>query len=140
MNAVSYIAVSPYVFFIGVPRTAKGRDKAKLVNIAAVMEYGATIKPRHAQALAVPVSRNAKNLVKRYGSIRDIPDLVHPKGSRVLGRAFKRKFVILFILMSESVIPPRPFIETTYREQRPKILLTWRRASIMTMRGKRFVA
>jgi hypothetical protein len=65
MNAVNYKTISPFLFFIGVPRTEKNKDGVPMANIAAVHEFGATIRPKNARMLAIPVSKEAARMARR---------------------------------------------------------------------------
>jgi hypothetical protein len=137
-DAVSYVIVTPTTFFVGVPRSAGGKDRTPFVNIAAVHEYGATIKPRKVRALAIPVSRKASELAKQNRGVRNIPGLFRPKGTKVLALSKGKGFEIMFILRKQSVIPPRPFIRPTAQLYRPRMARRWREAIRATVKGIRY--
>lgn len=134
MQAVSSVRLGPLSFFVGVHR-----GKGAIVNIAAVHEFGATIKPRKAKALAIPTSRKAKELSRQHGGTRNIPGLFRPKGTKVLAISRGTHFEIMFILSSQVVIPPRPFIEPSFADARHRMKREWEWAVISALRGKKYV-
>lgn len=134
MQAVSSIRVGPLSFFVGVPR-----NKGLLVTIATTQEFGATIRPRKAKALAIPVSRKAKELSRKHGGIRNIPGLFRPKGTKVLAISKGKTFEIMFILSQQTVIPPRSFIEPSFADARHRMKREWEWAIISALRGKKYV-
>jgi hypothetical protein len=142
MQAISAITLAPTVFFVGVPRKpGKGGGSFSLAKLAAVQEFGITIKPRKGRALAVPVSRQATDLARQYKGIRNIPGLFRPANTRVLALPVGAGgFEIMFILMTESVIPPRPFVSVTFERSRRKIARRWEMAVVQAMRGQRYAA
>jgi len=141
MNSVGYKVVSPFVFFIGVPRTAKHSSGAKMVNIAAVQEYGATIRPKKAKILAIPVTREAQRLSRQHRGVRNIPGLFRPGNKKILARAgSKGGFEVLFILKEQVVIPPRPFIQTTFQDEQSAISRRWQKGASDALKGRRYVA
>ena len=137
-DAVSYKVVTPTTFFVGVARSAGRKDRTPFVSIAAVHEYGATIKPRKRRALAIPVSRKASELAKQNRGVRNIPKLFRPKGTSVLALPKGKGFEIMFILRKQSVIPPRPFVAPTAQLYRPKMAGRWKGAIKATIRGNRY--
>ena len=140
LQAVDSITISPSTFFVGVPRTAGKKDGTSMVNIAAVHEFGATIRPVSASALTIPVTREASELAREHGGVGEIPGLFRPKGTKVLARKKGKGFEIMFILKDEVVIPPRPFIEPSLDRVRHKMKRQWERAIIAALRGKRYAA
>jgi len=86
----------------------------------AVHELGATILPKKAKALAVPIHPNAKARTLREGqSIRDaFPDLVyikrksgHPLLVKPAGRGMQHgRMDVYFVLVPKVTIPKRPFL------------------------------
>lgn len=134
MQGVSSIRIGPLSFFVGIPL-----NKGLLVTIATSQEFGATIKPRKAKSLAIPVSREAKELSRRHGGTRNIPGLFRPKGTMVLAISKGKTFEIMFILSQEIVIPPRPFIEPSFADARHRVKREWEWAVISALRGKKYV-
>ena len=145
MHAVDYVMPSKNVFFVGVPRRAKSgsgkRGKVKMINIAQVLHDGVTIRPKKRRALAIPVTREASKLLAEHRSVRRIPGLFRPKGTMVLARGGGRGgFEILFVLLRKSVIPPRPFITTTFADERPVMLKRFEKALKLGVRGQKYSA
>ena len=134
MQGITSVRLGPMAFFIGVPR-----NKGLLVISATTQEYGATIKPVRAKALAIPTSREAAELARRHGGTGNIPGLFHPKGSKVLAMDKGNYFQIMFILSQQIIIPPRPFIEPSFKDARHRMKREWEWAVISAMRGKRYV-
>ncbi len=134
MQGIESIRVGPLTFFVGVPR-----NKGLLVTIATSQEFGATIKPRKAKALAIPTSREAKELSRRHGGTGNIPGLFRPKGTRVLAMDKGKHFQIMFILSQQTVIPPRPFIEPSFADAQHRMKREWEWAIISALRGKKYV-
>lgn len=135
MQGIESMRIAPAAFFVGVPR-----NKGMLVIIAAVHEYGKTIRPVKAKALAIPVSRFAKEQARRYGGVGNIPGLFRPKGKKILALSAGFKGIVpMFILMKQTVIPPRPFIEPSFRDARHRMKREWEWAIISALRGKRYV-
>lgn len=143
MHSIMAKRLSSLHFFVGVPRTETGADGVSMVNIAAVHEYGARIRPKRAKALVIPVSREAVRLARQYGGVSNIPGLFRPRHngqpSSVLairvGKTGKR-LRILFILRKESVIPPRSFIQSTFREELPAMQERLKTAARFTLQGR----
>lgn len=107
-----------YRYGIAIWRSAKDRDGKSLINIAKVQEHGATIRPRNARALSIPLTRKAK----RAGSPRNYPNELTFIKSRTQGRGVVgvlvdyegrrqkgRKSRAAYILVTSVTIPPRPF-------------------------------
>ena len=135
MQGIESIRIAPAAFFVGIPR-----NKGKLVMIAAVHEYGKTIRPVKAKALAIPVSRFAAEQARRYGGVGNIPGLFRPKGKRILAlSAGFAGIVPMFILSKQTVIPPRPFIEPSFKDASHRMRREWQWAVISALRGKRYV-
>ena len=140
MNAVDFKTIGEMMFFIGIPRRAKSRDGLKLVNIAMVHEKGATIKPKKAKMLCVPLTKAASRLARKHGGVRNIPGLFRPEGTKVLAMPTKGGFKPVFVLLPKSVIPPRPFVEPTLRAHRAQMTKRWLAAADATMRGEPYRA
>lgn len=135
IHGIEAVPISRAAFFVGIPI-----NKGLLVKIAAVHEYGATIRPRKAKALAIPVSRFAAEQARRYGGVGNIPGLFRPKGKRILALSAGFKGIVpMFILMKQTVIPPRPFIEPSFRDARHRMKREWEWAIVSALRGKRYV-
>ena len=134
MQAVSSIRLGPLSFFVGIPL-----NKGLLVIIATTHEFGRTIRPRKAKALAIPTSREAKELSRRHGGTGNIPGLFRPRGTRVLAMDKGKHFQIMFILSKEVVIPPRPFIAPSFADARHRMKREWEWAVISALKGKKYV-
>src|SRR5574342_398005 len=96
-------------------------NDADLVTIAAVHEYGATIRPKTAQWLTIPLITAAKN--KRAGDFGDELFFYQPKGKdyAFLGRKNGDSVENVFLLMKEVTIPERSFLRTGFDENVNKI-------------------
>ena len=139
MNSISLIMTKKGFYFIGVPRTVKNEAGVDLINIGKVMEFGATIKPKKAQALTIPLSREASRMAKDAGGVKNIPNLFRPKGTRILALPEGDGFKPMFVLMKQVVIPPRPFITTTYNDNRMHFINNLRKAAKMAVKGRRYI-
>ncbi|QGF21710.1 tail completion protein [Bacillus phage vB_BcM_Sam46] len=92
---------------------------ADMVTIAAVHEYGTTIKPKNAEWLTLPLIPAAKG--KRAS---DFPDLVFYKtddDTAFLGRKVGKEMQNVFILVKSVTIPERSFIRTGFDKNVDKI-------------------
>lgn len=139
MNSINYVIINKDTFFIGIPRTAKNPNNVEMVYIAAVMEFGATIRPKKAQALAIPLNREAARMAQQAGGVGKIPGLFKPKGTQILAIPDGQKFKPMFMLLRKVVIPPRSFIATTYNENYLKFRNNYRMAAIAALRGKLYL-
>jgi len=135
MNSFKDIPLSPTMYFVGVPPGKKNESGIDMAGIAEVHEFGAVIKPKSGQALAVPVSREAAQLARKHGSVRNIPGLFRPHGTKVLALKKGAGFEIMFILMKETRIPPRPSLSTTFEDQKGRLKHRWTEAAKDAMRG-----
>lgn len=141
-NSIAVTPVGPDFIHVGVP-TTKGRY---IVNIATVHEFGAFIRPRHARALALPVSREAARLYKIFKTVGRIPGLFHPKGTNVLAMRdrnatadsnIRNSLKVMFVLRTAVRIPARSFIGTTFREMREVFRLNIAIAVKSVLAGRR---
>jgi len=139
MNSVSSMKISPHVFFVGIPMRGRGGGKRR-VSIAMTHEFGATIRPKKAKVLTIPVSREASRLAREHKGIRNIPGLFSPKGKMILARSSGGKLEALFIMKTKVVIPARPAIGPGFEDQKGHIKNRIRDAVRSTVRGKRYVA
>ena len=137
--SVKDFVVNPHAFFIGVPRGEKNSDGQEIVRIATIHEFGGTIKPKRAKALAIPLSRKASMLSRRHGGVRNIPGLFKLGNSNVLAIPDGTGFESLFILKDKVVIPQRAFIEPSYRRAQPEMKRNWGRAAKAAIKGDQFV-
>lgn len=135
MGSIKDILLTPKMYFVGVPPGKKNESDIDMAGIAEVQEFGAVIKPKRGQALAVPVSREAAQLARKHGSVRNVPGLFRPHGTKVLALKKGAGFEIMFILMKETRIPPRPFLSTTFEDQKGRLKHRWTEAAKDAMRG-----
>lgn len=135
INSIKDIPLTAKMYFVGVPPGKKNESGIDMAGIAEVQEFGATIKPKRGQALAVPVSREAAQLARKHGSVRNIPGLFRPHGTKVLALKKGAGFEVMFILMKETIIPPRPFLSTTFEDQKSRLKHRWTEAARDAMRG-----
>jgi len=136
MNSVTAQSLGSFGFFVGVPRAVKNSEGVEMVNIARVQEFGAKIKPKVAKALTIPATREAQVLAHRNRGVRNIPGLFRPKGTRVLARKGAKGFEVMFILMSQVEIPPRPFVGPTFEDNKDAMKKRWRRAAKDALQGR----
>jgi len=86
-----------------------GRDDSHLLMIANVNEYGATIKPRKAKRLAVPLNKRARERSPR--SFNDLWPLKLDDGRLYLVRnKGANQLEFMYWLATQVVIPERAFI------------------------------
>jgi hypothetical protein len=98
-------------------------NDADLVTIAYVQEYGATIRPKTAQWLTIPLIPAAKN--KRASDFGDQLFFYQPKGKDYAFLARKTdsgNVQNVFILMKEVTIPERSFLRTGFDQNIDKIM------------------
>lgn len=96
-------------------------DNADIATVAFVQEYGATIKPKTAQWLTIPLVPEAKNR-----NARDFRDLifreVEPHKLAFLSREKgKDDFEDIFVLVKSVTIPERSFLRTGFDKNVDKI-------------------
>lgn len=139
LHAIDSTKLTAWAFFVGVHRASGRNDGVDMATLAAVHEYGKTITPVKAQALAIPVSREASNLAREHGGVGEVPGLFRPKGTSILAVKDGKGFKMMFILKDEVVIPPRPFIEPGFHGARNKCKREWERAILLALKGKRYV-
>ena len=94
-----------------------GEEGSWIVMVASVHEFGATIRPKRAKMLTIPLKPEVRE--KRA---RDIPGIFRPKGTNVLARKKGRgQIEALFYLTRKVVIPERAFLRTSFDEEKPKL-------------------
>lgn len=132
------------IAFVGVPRSARSRERVSMVNIAQVMEFGAVITPTRAKFLTIPASKRASQLAREYGGTRNIPGLFvipNPSGVPVaLASRTGTGFTIMFVLLKKAKIPARSFIGSTFREVRPLLIRRYHQAVRAALRGEVYSA
>ena len=139
-DAITVLLFGKNIYWVGVPETAKNRDGVNLAMITQVMEDGKLIRPKRTKHLVIPVTRQAARLARQYGGAAKIPGLFKPKGKDVLvKKAGKRGIRVLFILVKKVRIPKRSFIESTFKEQKSKIVARIDKALVLATKGVRIV-
>lgn len=100
-----------------------GEEDSWIVMVASVHEFGATIRPKRAKALTIPLKPEVRD--KRA---RDIPGIFRLKASKdsnekgnILARKKGKGIEALFFLAKKVVIPERSFLRSTFDEEKPKI-------------------
>ena len=88
-----------------------GND-ADLVTIAAVHEYGTTIRPKNAQYLTIPIAPEAKG--KRAGDFSDLQPIGLDDGNGVLARVDGDNIQPVFALVKSVTIPERSWLRTGF--------------------------
>ena len=116
----------------------KPNDKMTLkvgtnVVYAAIQEFGGTIVPENAGALAVPIHPDAKAaLIPQGGSIRNVfPDLVMIKrksGAPLLVRVKGNQFDIMYVLLKRVTIPAHPFLRPAVLNNKQNIVAIFAKA------------
>jgi hypothetical protein len=141
LNSIDYMQIAPAVYWTGIPAFKKTKDGIGIADIATVHVFGATIKPKRGRALALPATREAARLARKYGSVRAIPGLFRPHGTKVLARKSNNEFGfdIMFILMEQVIIPPRDFMMPTYNALVPTMINRNREAAAATLRGQVYI-
>ncbi len=127
-------------YAVGVFHGGEGSEGVDTATIAKVLARGAVIVPKNAQSLAIPVHKEAARARRQYGSTRQIPGLIHPKGTNILGKpkGSGDDIEVWFVLTKRVVIPPRPFDEIAYRRELPAIRKRYKAAGEAAIRGKRY--
>lgn len=88
-------------------------EDSKLLTIVRANEYGAPhIQPKNGEWLTIPTKDTPMGDDGGPMPAREIPGLFRPKGKNVLAVPNGNKFKIVYILVKEVTIPPRPFIRT----------------------------
>jgi hypothetical protein len=122
-DAITVLLFGKNIWWVGIPETAKNRNGVSLAMIGNVLEHGKLIKPRRVKHLIIPVTRQAAKLARTYGGALKIPGLFRPRGKNVLVKKVgKAGLRVLFILVKKIRIPKRSFIESTFKEQKNKIV------------------
>ena len=92
-----------------------GKDDSHILMIANVNEFGATIKPKRAKRLAIPLSKKARGKSPR--EFNDLFPLRTADGMLYLVRnKGANKLEFLYWLATEVTIPERAFIRGTFDE------------------------
>lgn len=85
IGGIKSTRVKSGLVFVGVLRKEKDRNGGQLVDIAAVHEHGATITPKRAQALFIPLTREAR---PNMGGLERGVDFVLAKVVNIPARPF----------------------------------------------------
>jgi hypothetical protein len=101
---------------------------------AAIHEFGGTITPKKSKYLVIPMNIEARNLLRRYGTVRRVPDLFVLKTGKGLylahrrrkgkGKAKGKKLQVLFALKKSVTLPPRPYVRPVLKRYRDVIRQT----------------
>lgn len=92
-----------------------GDEDSFLAKIARVHEYGMTIYPKNAKALAIPLPAAGDTRPVDWGD-----ELFIPHGTHLLARKTTDGFEPLFVLMKSVDIPERSFVRSTFDEKQKK--------------------
>lgn len=88
-------------------------EDSKLLTIVRANEYGAPhIQPKNGSWLTIPTKDTPVGADGGPMPAREITGVFRPKGKNVLAVRNGNKFKIVYILVKEVTIPPRPFIRT----------------------------
>lgn len=93
---------------------------------AAIQEFGGTIFPKKARALAVPIGEAGRKAARSVvGSIRKLAlDFIPRKGKPPLLARTRPDGTLepLFVLLSSVTLPPRPYVRPAVRAARSRII------------------
>jgi hypothetical protein len=128
----------PGRWVIGVVEGKKNRLGRNLTQVAFVQEYGELIVPKNAGSLIIPLTWEAEIAASNVSSVREIPGLFKPKGKKVLAIKVGKTIKYMFALVDHIKIPPRPFMEPTFRKYRRRIEKLLEKAAAMAVMGKRY--
>lgn len=90
-----------------------GDQGSRILMIAHVNEYGATIFPKNGQWLTIPTKDTPKGSDGTPKPAKEIPGLFRPKGKNVLCISRGGELIIMYYLVKKVTIPSRPFMRTT---------------------------
>jgi len=97
-----------------------GKDDSHILMVANVNEFGATIKPRRARRLAVPLTKEARGKSPRqFNNLFPISIPSSTSGENLLYLARnkgKNRIQFMYLLAKEVTIPERAFIRGTFDE------------------------
>ena len=85
-----------------------------------VHEYGATIRPRHAKYLAIPLNAEARS--KRPRQFRDLFVVQSRRGNLLLMQSLGLTVWPMYLLVKQVVIPARRPLGATWDVYEPKVL------------------
>jgi len=144
--------VTSFAWFVGIKKGARDKSGGDLYNIAKVHEYGATITPKKAKALAVPVTRKAKRVdgprnypgeltpiyTKKGRKTNVIGILKEGRRSREVTAGIRRITKVAYVLLKKSIIPPRPTMKkarVAYERKHPRATIKffnefWQKATL----------
>lgn len=110
-----------------------GEDGSWIVMVASVHEFGATIRPKRARVLTIPLKAEVRDK-----KARDIPGLFRPKGTNVLARKIGRgdEIEALFYLAKKVEIPERSFLRSTFDEEKANINQFVQKMLVQVFAGK----
>ena len=91
-----------------------GEEKDRILMIAHVNEYGATIVPKNGNWLTLPTKNTPRKADGSAVPAREIPGIFRPKGKNVLCTSDKKGgLTIMYVLVKKVRIPSRPFMRST---------------------------
>jgi hypothetical protein len=131
--------VNKLKYEVGIPKGKKNKLGVPLVLVAIVQELGKVVRPKKAKALAVPLTNAARNLIKRYGSARNIPGIFKVRKTRLLAIKEGGTLRPLFLVLDQATIRPRSFIASTLNHQRRTIMNRYKLARTLAVEGKRYI-
>lgn len=103
--------------------------------LAAIHEYGATIRPKNAQYLTIPCNPKAKG--KKASSFNDLYTLRLDSGELFLVRnKGKDKLEFMYWLTKSVTIPARPFLAPGHDEYAEQVVDKWKTALGQVIGGK----
>jgi len=125
------ISESPPLAAVGVPSNTPASV------YAAIHEFGRTIRPKKARALAIPVNAAAR----QAKSPRDLPGLFMVKRpgrppllARSIGGAHGR-LEIFYVLKASVTLPARHWLKRGMQDARPEILESFKKAVMARVNG-----
>lgn len=108
-----------------------GEEDSEMLKIAGIHEFGGTIKPKNAKALAIPLP------IANGTRPSDHSDLFIPKGKNILAKKKGNDgFTPFFILVQSVTIPERSYIRSTFDENKEDIATAAQKLLEGVMLGK----
>lgn len=94
---------------------------SKLLTIVRANEFSAHIKPKNGGWLTIPTKNTPVGSDGGPMPVREIPGVFRPKGKNILAVSNgSGNLTVVYLLVKEVYIPPRPFIRTAMTENKQK--------------------
>ena len=102
---------------------------------SAIQEFGGTIKPVKAKALAVPIGKKGREVVIPPGGLRSLNLTFVKRKSGKPPVLLDQDGDVVFVLLSSVTLPPRPYVRPALKKVRRRILRLF--TSAVLLRGLR---